>query len=373
MSKEKKSVILHLVTRIWKKSGIMSVIMNYYRHINREKIQFDFLCLDDDIQENCMEEIHGLGGEVYRLTPPNKNYLQFRRELSEFCVSHYGEYEIIHNHDVMMSMFYCGIKRKIGAKKMIVHAHNTKFSDTIFKSFRNKIFSLPSLWEADYYFACSGEAGEKIFGKKFHAKGEILYNAIDLERFSTENNNREKFRIKMHFTDAYVVGHVGSFNKQKNHHFIIEIFEEVKKKKKEAVLVLVGDGETRTDIENLVCKKGLEDSVFFMGLRNDVEKIVPGFDCFLFPSFFEGLGIAMIEAQACGVRCVYANTVPLEADLMRNINSRLSLKEDKVIWCNEVIKEQLRPNVSVDSQIMNYDIKFAAPKLEKIYQKLENI
>lgn len=372
MCREKKRV-LHLVTRIWKKSGIMSVIMNYYRNVDREEVQFDFLCLEDEVQENCIDEINNLGGKVYSLTPPNKSYLQFRKELGEFCTSQYGVYEIIHNHDVMMSMFYYGVKRKIGAKKMIVHAHNTKFSDTILKSFRNKIFSLPSLWEADYYLACSEEAGEKIFGKKFYAKGQILYNAINLEKFSMKNSNREKFRIKMHFTDAYVIGHVGSFNKQKNHHFIIEIFEEVKKKKKEAVLVLVGDGETRTDIENLVRKKGLEDSVFFMGLRNDVEKIVPGFDCFLFPSFFEGLGIAMIEAQACGVRCVYANTVPLEADLARNINSRLSLKEDKVIWCNEVIKEQLRPNVPVDSQIMNYDIKFAAPRLEKFYQELRNI
>ena len=240
--------VLHIVSNISLRSGVMSIIMNYYRNMNIKDFSFEFLYFDDR-EITYKEEIEKLGGRVYKFER-SKNPLKLFFEINTFIKEHINDYQIIHIHEIYLIGALLRIKGKNKNIKIISHAHTTKFSENKLSSIRNRIAAIPNRFIPDYYFACSFIAGEKCFGKKFRKNGHVIYNAIDISKFQPDNTIRNTIREELKINDKYVVGHVGNFNVQKNHFFLIQIFYELQKMKDNAVLVLVGDGKTRKKHNN---------------------------------------------------------------------------------------------------------------------------
>ena len=364
--------ILHIVSNISVRSGIMSMLMSYYRKLDREKIQFDFLYFDERT-ETYEAEIISLGGQITKVEHPSHLFL-FRKDINLFFRQHYGAYPIIHIHDIFMSGFVAQCKRIGGVKKIIVHAHATKFADNKLNAIRNKILSIPNYIVPDYYFACSKMAGEYCFGKRFNEAGIVINNAIDLNEFYPDKKDREHIRRHLGIEDKFVIGHVGNFTPQKNHEFIIRIFKQIVLKNKDAVLVLVGDGNLRKKIEEEVIKNNLKNNVIFLGTRNDVNFVMRAFDCFLFPSLFEGLGIVLIEAQATGVPCVLSDVIPSDTNIIKERNIVLSLKDSEKIWAEKVLSmvEQDYRDFYKQVSEAGYNIEIEAKKLLEVYYSLWN-
>lgn len=361
--------VLHITSNLSRRSGIMAVIMNYNRHINHEKIQFDFLYYDER-EVTYEEEIRNLGGRIYKITRPT-SYTEYRKEMKLFWKTHYGEYEILHLHDSFLVGFFANAKKQGGVKMIISHAHATKFADSRSKELRNKIFSLANNFVTDRYFACSKDAGEYIFGKKFLNDGVVLNNAIELDKFRFNEDCRKQLRSEFDLENRFVVGHVGNFIRPKNHPFIVRIFCDLLRKNPNAVLVLIGDGPNRIEIEKLCRRQGVYDNVRFLGTRTNVNELLSALDCFLFPSLYEGLGIALIEAQANGLPCVYSSVVPKDANVIKKATHVLCLEDSSSKWA-EVILETENKRIDTDTakkalQDAGFDIDLEAEKLERIY------
>lgn len=329
--------ILHVFARM-DMGGAETFIMNVYRNIDREKIQFDFVVHTND---KCVydDEILSLGGKIYRVPKYlGKNHMQYKKSWENFLKSHL-KYKIIHGHVRSTAYIYLSIAKKFNLIT-IIHSHNTSSGKGI-KSKIKDLFQYPIRYIADYFFACSNNAGKWLFGKKICNSNEfyIIKNAIDIEKFKFNNNIRNKIRNEFKIQDKqFVIGHVGRFHEQKNHIFLIDIFSCLLKERPDAILLLVGDGELRSTIENKVEKLGIAQSVIFTGVRPDVHKLFQAMDIFVFPSLYEGLGIVLIEAQASGLPCVVSNTIPEEAVLSENLK-KISLN-DKNNWMNELLKDK---------------------------------
>lgn len=362
--------ILHIVSNLSIRNGVMSVLMNYYRNIDKDLFVFEFLYFDER-EMTYKDEIKKLGGTFYKIKKSN-NPFQFANTFRKFLINHAGEYDILHLHEVYLACFLIGLKKIIGVKKIISHAHATRFSDHRLKESRNRIMSLSNRFLADCYFACSQDAGKMIFGKSFILNGKVINNAIDLDKFQEDPMTRKEYRKMLDLEGKFVVGHVGNFTPQKNHFFLIDIFYEVQKIKSNAVLLLVGDGECRKKVIDKCMKLEISDKVIFLGARNDVNKIMNVFDCFVFPSIYEGLGIALIEAQATGVVCFFSDVVPFEANILKKSNRIMSLSDSSLNWAMTILNMKKCKDTDIKLSIRNagYDITIEAKKLEQIYNNL---
>jgi glycosyltransferase involved in cell wall biosynthesis len=362
--------ILHFVSSINVNSGIMSLLMNYYRNADTKKIQFDFIYFIKNETQSFQTEIEELGGRCFFVSPPNKYPKKFFKDMKNYYSSHYGEYLAAHIHDIFMPSFLLSCKKRLGVKKIILHAHLTVFGYSKTKAIRNYLLSIPRLFIVDEYWACSRDAGESLFGKKFHKNGRVINNAISLEKFVYKESVREEIKRSLSIENCYVVGHVGWFNPQKNHTYIIEIFKNVVAKKKNARLILIGDGEYKNEIEQECKKKSIEDKVLFLGVRDDVNRIMNAFDVFLFPSKYEGLGIALIEAQSLGIPCVFSDTIPEEANVLAKQNRIFSLDDPIEMWTDAVINANRNyENPHECLRRAGFDIKTESKKIVDYYKQ----
>lgn len=348
----------------------MSCIMNYGRHM-ADDIKFDFLYYEER-EIDHRSEIASLGGRVYK-SPSPISIGVFRTYINLFCEQHRLEYDVIHLHDPFLILFYFSLKRRLGAKSFIVHAHNTKFSDNPKSELRNRLFAFPSKWIPDYHYACSQMAGEVIFGKKFTNNGYVINNAIQVKKFLNDPVKREMKRKELGIESNFVIGHIGNFIQQKNHHYIIKVFSEVIKKLPNAVLVLVGDGALRPEIEARCVELGIRKHVQFLGVRNDVCEILCAFDRFLFPSLYEGLGIVLVEAQSAGIPCIFSSVVPSETNILKNNNKIMNLQQSEKDWAKAVIDEKFSVKFDVEQEIKDagFDIETEVQKLKKVYQTMK--
>lgn len=364
--------VLHIVSNIALRNGVMSVIMNYYRNMNLNDFSFEFLYFDDR-EITYKEEIEKLGGKIYKIER-SKNPFKLFLEINKFLKEHIEDYKIIHLHEIFLIGALIGIKRRNKNIKIISHAHATKFSDRKLANIRNHIFAIPNKVIPDKYFACSYDAGNVCFGKKFKQTGNVLNNAINLSKFYPDKNLRNQTRNELGIDDKYVVGHVGNFNAQKNHFFLIDIFYELQKVKDNAVLLLVGDGERRISVLNKCQQLGIMNKVIYLGTRDDINRIMNSLDCFLLPSIYEGLGIVLIEAQATGVPCVFTDVIPKEANILMENNIKLSLNDNPKIWADSILKSKREDREDILEEIQNagYDIELEAKKLEQYYKSIIN-
>lgn len=354
--------------------GTETMLMNLYRNIDREKIQFDFIVHNED-KNFYNDEIEKLGGRIYRV-PRFKviNIMQYIRAWDKFFSTH-NEYKIIHGHIGSSAAIYLKLANKYGYYT-IAHSHSTKSKIKNFKDLAYRIFSFPVRNIAKQFFACGKQAGLDRYGEKVanSQNFKVLNNAIDSKKFIfNENTNRVK-RKELNIENKFVVGHVGRFTYPKNHKFIIEVFKKIYEKDNNSVLLLVGDGELRSEIEKEVSNLGLDDVVIFVGMQSNIQDFMNVMDVLLFPSHFEGLPLTIIEAQANGLKCILSNCITTEVNITGNVKY-VSLSKNADEWCDKVLEYKIgyeRQNMYTKICKSGYDVKESAKWLEKFYSGIIN-
>lgn len=319
--------------------GIESVIMNYYRNIDREKVQFDFVI--DGYEKSLLDdEINLLGGKVYKVEPYKKNIFKYVYQIYKIVKN--NNYKIVHSNMNTLSVFSLFAAWLGGAKIRVIHNHSTAIKNEKIRSLIKYLLRPFAPAFANRYVACSKFAGEWMFGKKAIEQGNIriINNAIDLDKFSYNEKTRKKMRSEFNIKeDTLVIGHVGRFVHQKNHDFLIELFKEVNRINKNCILVCVGDGPLKQNIEEKVKKYKIDKNVKFLGIRKNVNELYNMMDLFLLPSWYEGLPVVSIEVQANGLKAIISDKVSLECKVMDNIEFLSLTKRD--LWIKNIINTKI--------------------------------
>lgn len=354
--------ILHVVTYMGR-GGLETMIMNYYRRIDRTKVQFDFLA-HRDFRADYDDEIELLGGKIYhlpRLIPWSRNYHQ---ALDTFFKEH-PEYRIVHVHQDCLSAVILKAAKRHGVPTRIAHSH-TSSQDKNLKYLIKLFYRCQIPQHATELFACGKDAGDWMFGG---ASYRVVNNAIDTKLYAYNSEKRSWMRKELSIAeDALVIGHVGRFNAVKNHTFLLDIFANVKEREQKAMLLLVGDGDLREEMELKAEKLGLTDCVIFTGIRSDVPDLMQAMDSFVFPSLYEGLPLTLIEAQASGLPCLVSDGVPMECD-KTGLVTQILLQEDAASWAKQILKcaSTPRSNTSDELSCTGYDIVANAQWLQDYY------
>lgn len=356
----------------WLGGGVEAVVMNYYRNIDRSKIQFDFIC-DEDSTNIPYEEIESLGGRVYLISPYQK-IVKYHKELKKILKE--NNYKIVHSHINTLSVFPLYAAKKAGVPVRVAHSHSTTNKKEWKKNLMKQVLRPFSKMFATDYMCCSELAGRWLFGDKEYEKGNVylLNNAIDLDKFKYDENIRTEVRKKFKINDStLVIGHIGRFVEQKNHRFLIDIFNEVHKKNKDSLLMLVGQGPLQDEIKEKVKSLGLDDSVVFLGQRNDANELYQAFDMFLLPSLYEGLPVVGVEAQASGLLCLLSDEMTKETKVLSSAVF-MSLSDSAREWSNMItkkIKKYKRLDTTKEITKNNFNIKEEAGKLENKYNEFK--
>ncbi|MDR2569108.1 MAG: glycosyltransferase family 1 protein [Oscillospiraceae bacterium] len=348
--------------------GVESVVMNYYRHIDRNAVQFDFI-IDEDSSIVPYEEIENLGGKVYKIPPYQKPIAYHRALVKLFRVQNF---RIVHSHINTMSVFPLFAAKRAKVPVRIAHSHSTAGRGELTRNILKYSLRPFSKVFPTHFCACSEHAGRWLFGDKLYDSGKVMLvrNAIDVSKFTFDPQIREAVRDELNVQDALVIIHVGRFMKQKNHVFLIDIFEEIHKRKPDSVLLLVGEGELEQKIRNKVKRLGLEENVRFLGVRDDVHRLLQAADVFLLPSLYEGLGMVAIEAQAVGLFVIASDLVPEETKITNNfLYTPLSHSIDK--WVKNILSLSSNDRKVIIEQIINtgYEIIGATKQLSQVYER----
>lgn len=334
--------VLHIVG-IMNMGGIENFLMNVYRNIDRNKIQFDFLVTREE-EGIFDQEIKDLGGGIYNIPKMETvGYSKYSNILYDFFKNH-NEYKIVHCHRDALCSVYLKQAKRANTPVRIAHSHNIDIIEN--KNFKGyiKILTKNILKKkvnkyATNFFACSKEAGLWLFGKRIADENlVVIKNGINLKKYEYSKNIAESIRSELNIDkETFLIGHVGRFDLQKNHRFLVEIINGIDKKIDNYKVCLVGDGILKSEIKELVEKYGLEDKFIFLGIRNDINELMMAFDLFLFPSLFEGLGIVLIEAQATGLKSLVSSNIPKEVDMELELLKFIDLDNEEK-WINEISK-----------------------------------
>lgn len=365
--------ILHVLTAM-NLAGTETLLMNFYRNINRDKVQFDFAV---SATQECAydREIEDLGGHIYHYPSyRGKNHFSYKRWWNDFLEDH-PEYHIIHGHIGSTASIYLRIAKNKG-RYTIAHSHSTKSSISA-HSFFYRLYSYPTRYIADFFFGCSQQALIDRYGYKVASDGDrakVLNNAIDAKKYTFNVEERKKVRRELSLSeDMLVLGTVGRLTPQKNPHEIIHICDNLKKNGLDFVFLWYGTGEMKEEIEKEISNKGLKDVIWLCGTRPDICNVLQAMDIFIFPSVWEGLGIACVEAQAAGLPTLCSDTIPKEAKAT-DLSSFLKLNDTEK-WCAEIEiiasrienENYLRPNTYQDILNAGFDVVALAKCLEKFY------
>lgn len=366
--------ILHFVSTPAICSGVMSTIMNYYRHIDRSSIQFDFLCFVP-AKQSYEEEIRELGGRVFFVSKPGSSPGAIR-ELRKFFQLRGKEYHALHNHEVYLSFFLGPLAKRCGVERFIIHSHATKYSDKKLSAVRNAVLCTPIRFMKCEKIACSKDAGRFLYGERAVENGsvKILHNAIQIDKYLLCVDMRAKIRKKLGLENCFVIGHVGRFMPQKNHDFLIDVFARLSQNMPEARLILIGDGPMVGQIKRKCQKMGIKKKVIFTGQQADVFRWYSAMDTFAFPSVYEGIGIALLEAQANGLSCLVSDQIPREAKVMDSVTFlplKIKFWERKLLdlgrtdFIHPVLEQSV---VERRFRQEHYDIEIESQWLQKYYE-----
>jgi len=347
------------------RGGTETMLMNHYRALDREKVQFDFLVHTD---KECAydKEIESLGGRIYHAMPIRPwRYLQYFRWLNNFFAEHAHEFIAVHGHIQENTGFALHYAKKYGIANRLMSSHTapkTLDYKFIFREFARFYFQR----SATTYLACGVDAGKYLYrGHEFI----VMKNAIESDKFKFNQEKRLEVRRKLGISDSEsVIGHVGRFGPEKNHTFIIDLFKEFYKVNHHAKLVLVGDGCLINRIKKQVADEHIENNVLFLGLRSDIYDLLQAFDVYLMPSLYEGLPVSVIEAQAAGLPCVLSTTVDDECDVTGNV-SFISLDAPKSIWIKAIMDNLSRQRVDCQQSVIKagYDVNNNLKTLLPLY------
>ena len=363
--------VLHSVSNM-ARAGIETMLMNYYREIDRSQIQFDFLA-NKPVPGEYDGEIHDMGGRVF--VSPGLNPVHFpryKRFMADLLHSN-PEIRIVHAHNEAMGYYALKSAKDAGIAVRIAHAHNTQ----IIRDYKYPLKLickrlLPGA--ATDYWSCGRDAGIYYYGEeRWNASGFILRNAIDVSKFAFRQEERERLRQLHGLEKCFVIGHVGRFNVQKNHSRLLDIFAEIAKAVPEARLALIGTGELEPSVKEKARAIGIQDKTLFLGQMADVSEWYQAMDCFVLPSLFEGLPVVGIEAQASGLPCVFSDRVTDEVILSPGAR-RLSLDAEDTEWAREIMttrQSEMKRTQGMDVvRQAGYDIHEEARKLQEIYLEM---
>ncbi len=354
--------VLQIVTYMGR-GGIETTLMNYYRHMNRSQVQFDFL-VHREFRADYDDEIESLGGKIYRLprlVPWSPSYL---KALNNFFDEH-SEYKIIHVHQDCLSSVILKAAAAHRVPVRIAHSHSSNQNKNL-KYPIKRYYKRQIAQYATDLFACGKDAGNWMFsGKPF----TVMSNAIDTVKFKFNENVRKQVRKDLSIPDgALVIGHVGSFWPPKNHTYLVDIFYNLFQRNPSAVLLLVGDGGLRPAIQEKVKHLGLEKHVQFLGMRSDIYKVMQAMDVFVMPSLYEGLPVTMVEAQASGLPCFISDKVPIECK-MTDAVTQIPLDASPEVWTEQILSAQnmVRKNMYSEIAAAGFDIAENAKWLQNYY------
>lgn len=359
--------VLQVLGRL-NRGGAESMIMNLFRGVDREKVVFDFVI---HTKEHCdfTDEVLRLGGRIYSAPRYNvKNHFAYKKWWNNFFKEH-SEYKVIHGHMYSIASIYLKIAKKYGLKT-ISHSH-TSSAKTGFSGMVKRIIQAPLKNIPDWLFACSDNAGRWLYGENVGKRDNyiLLKNAIDSQRYIYTPETAEKIRKELGIEDKFVVGHIGRMFPAKNHPYLLEVFKAFLQKNQNSVLLLVGDGPSRKEIEEKAQSLDISEKVIFTGVRSDVNELLQAMDFFVFPSLYEGLPVTVIEAQATGLRCLISDTVTDEV-CITDLVTRYSLNNLPEMWADkieELSKRKDRDNMSKEIADSGYDINTTAEWLQNFY------
>lgn len=349
------------------RAGLETMLMNYYRNIDRTKIQFDFLT-HRPYKSDYDDEILSLGGKVYyapRLYP--QNYPKYFKWMKQFFKEH-PEYKIVHSHIDAMSYLPLKAAKKAGVPVRIAHSHSTSidrdFKYLLKKYYRKRIGSVLT-----DEFSCGKVAGEFLFQNDNFT---LIPNAVDATKFYYNEYMRNAVREELKISkQTFVMGHIGRISYPKNHRFLIDIFKSYHEIDRDSVLLIIGTGDMEEEIKNYAKESGVNDSIQFLGNQSDTAKFYQAFDVFMLPSLFEGVPLVGVEAQFADLPCFFSDKVPTEVVFSDKIHF-MKLTQSPEEWVREIVKVDISNRNSNRLILTNahYNIKTAHKILEQSYFEL---
>lgn len=354
--------VLHIVPNM-QAGGLETFIMNIYRNLDRNKIQFDFLV---HYKEKYFydDEIESLGGKIYKFDlRENNNIFKYMIMLNRFYKQH-KEYKIIHCHMASIGFINFVIAKKNGINIRIAHSHNANTEKNI-KGYLKRIMIAPYKFLSTINFACSDDAGKFLFSNK---KYEVISNGISVEKFKYNLNARNKIRNDYNWDENFLVGHVGRFEQQKNHKFIIDLLPKVIKVIPNIKVILIGEGSLMDEIKKYSKEKNVDHYIEFLGVVPNVFDYYSAMDCFIFPSLFEGLGIVLIEAQSSGLPCIVSDRIPKEAFITNIIDKEDINNADA--WVNKLMFVKKNMNMNKNRLAFNNIVNESEFSIFKTIEKL---
>lgn len=362
--------VLQMIASLYR-GGSQSVVMNLYRKIEKSKVQFDFI-IDHEEYDDYRSEIEELGGKIYVMpTFRGTNLFEVKKAWNDFFTNH-PEYKILHSHSRSYASIYIPIAKKHGLKT-IIHSHSTSNGKDIASIVKN-VLQYPLRYQSDYYMACSKDAGKWLFGEKVVNSNNfcILKNAIDTKKFIFDEKVRKQYRKEFDVENQKVFIQVGNYIETKNHIFSIDCFEKLLKLDGNCKLYFVGAGNTsiQKNVSDIIRERNLQNNIFMLGVREDVDKLLQMADCFIMPSIYEGISLAAIEAQASGIKCILSDTVSSE---VRIVDNCFILPLNKEKWIEEMYRKfPIRYDNYELIVSRGYDISVTLNWLTGFYSKIIN-
>lgn len=363
--------VLQVVEGLNHGMGATAVALNYQQYIDQNRVVFDYLVHtrpDEDLQA----EVQNRGSRIFQMPGlSGKHMVEYRNKLKDFFREH-PEYQIIHGHLPNAGAFYLAAAKKAGAPFRILHSHNTVGAESTCKRIRNNMLNRRAIQYANIYFACSQNAADYLFGKQPAQEVVLVRNAIDTQKFVYRKAARVQMRSQLGLEDRFVVGHVGRFCQQKNQLFLLEIFQKVTERVKNASLLLVGDGELRESLEHKAAELGIREKVIFAGMQEKVQYFLQAMDIFVLPSLFEGLPLVGVEAQTSGLPCIFSDKITEDAKVTGNV-AFLPLSAGTEEWAEEIClfaNGYQRVDCSAQVRKAGYEISVEADKLTRYYENL---
>lgn len=348
--------------------GKKNLIMEYYRHIDRSKVQFDFIC-DSDSEAIPDEEIQSLGGRVFRITPYEKIFKNMH-DIYELCKE--NQYPVIHAYNSTMNVFAMRAAKRAGVPVRI--SESLSMGNKLEKKNIIKQLLRPfSKSYATHYMACGVDCGIWQFGKKLYNEGKIAIfkTVIDTGFNSFDVEIRNKTRNELGLSDKIVIGHIGRFVPQKNSVRLIEIFAAVVKEEPKAVLLLIGAGKLLEPMQNKAEELGVQKNIMYLGRREDIQQFYNAMDLFLLPSLYEGLPVVGLEAESCGLPMFFSTEVTREANACE-LGHFVDLKDSNEKWADEIL-EAIHANMPVrrshatEVAEKGFDSKSEAIRMQNFY------
>ena len=366
--------ILHIIGRM-DRGGIETMLMNIYRNIDRTKVQFDFLA-HYGREAAYNDEIRSLGGRIYEMPALKTDekvyywrYFQYIQALHRFFREH-REYKVIHGHMTNTASIYMPIAKKYGVTCRIAHSHSTKGKAGLLGKVTVLLQSSVSKHATDW-FACSEAAAQWLFPKDALPQGKVklISNAVDAGTFRFDPRLRQTVRRELDLENRLVIGSVGRFRAEKNQIFLVRLLPELLKRRPNAMILFAGEGPCEQAAKDLAAELGVAEHVRFLGMREDIPRLMQAMDVFALPSLWEGLPVVGVEAQASGLRCVASDGVPTETDALGGMVEFLSLDAPAGQWADALLRaaEQPRPDTYEQIRAAGFDIHTTVPWLQDFY------